>query len=549
MTHSDKFKLTAGIRLEIPYYPSIDGNVNNEFQNGWNEILYDSLGYEYGFLHHAIADGSNTLSGLSTADMPQPREDFSPRLGFEWDFMGNRKLILRGGSGLYTGRLPLVWIVTAVCNSNVAQGTYITYNTPMAFYSSVEEIIANNSDKLKIGDMPAPQIATLLDKNLHLPQSWKSSLTLDAHLPGDIHGTLEGIFSKDLSSVAITRLGIIQDDSIQLPGEHQKRAHWTSEGIVNSIGGKVTPYLVTNSDQNGYYYALTGQLSKQFRFGLNLMAAYTYSSGKNVIDGIGDQIMTAFSTNTFGIHGSNSHELGYSSYVSPNRVLLNAGWTWATGQHTTETIGLYYEGYNLCYVGSYSYNRYSYTMVTNSIKSSTGVESTMNLNGDEGASSLLYIPNDDELAAMSFADVRDKNGNVIQTADENRQAFKEFIKNDKYLRTHQGMYAERGGAIAPWWHTINFKYERTYKFHDGEALSFGVDVRNIANLLYRGWGNVKRLSTSDILKYGYAFTGQDEKGINQYTNEKYYIFMNPTWNEYPSTQSTWSAALNVRFDF
>lgn len=549
MRLSEKLKLTAGLRIELPYYPSIDDNINKEFQNGWDEILYDSLNNPIGTQHHAIADGDNTLSGLSTTDMPKARPNFSPRLGFEWDILGNRKLMLRGGTGIYTGRLPLVWIVTAVCNSNVAQGTYITYNTPMGFYNSVDSIVAHYSDKLKIGDMPASQIATLLDKELRLPQTWKSSLALDAVLPGDIHGTLEGIFSKDLTSVAITRLGIIQDDSIQLPGELMKRAHWASEGIVNSIGGKVTPYLITNSEQNGYYYSVTGQLSKQFGCGLSLMAAYTYSSGKNVIDGIGDQVMTAFSSNTFGIHGSNSHEIGYSSYVSPNRVLVNAGWTWATGQRTTETIGLYYEGYNLCYVGSYSYNRYSYTMVTNSIKTSTGVESSMSLNGDEGASSLLYIPTHNELETMTFADVRDKNGNIIQTANENRKAFEDFIKNDKYLSAHQGEYAERGGAIAPWWHTINFKYERTYKFHDGEALSFGVDVKNIANLLYRGWGNVKRLSTSDILKYGYAFTGQDENGINQYTTEKYYIFMNPTWSEYANAISTWSAALNLRFNF
>lgn len=516
MRLSDKFKLTAGLRVEMPYYPSIDYNVNNEFQNGWDEILYDTLGNQIGTQHHAIADGDNSLSGHSTADMPKARVDYSPRLGFEWDVTGDKKLVLHGGTGLYTGRLPLVWIVTTVCNSNVAQGTYLTYNKPMAFYSSVDSIIAHNSDKLKVGDMPASQIATILDKNLRMPQTWKSSLALDAQLPGGINATLEGIYGKDLSSVAVTCLGMVHDDSIQLPGEPMKRAHWQSEGLVNSIGGAITPFYITNSRGNGYYYSITGLLSKTFNFGLNLMAAYTYSCGKNVTDGIGDQVMSSYTNNTFGVHGSNSNEVGYSSYVSPNRVLLNAGWTWAIGKHIAQMLSCYYEGYNLSYVGSYSYSRYSYTM-------------TGNVNGDYGAHSLAYIPSHDELYA------RDANDDYVMpfVSEENRDAFELFIQDDKYLSSHRGEYAERGGVIAPWRHTVNMKFETTYKFNNGQALSFGADVRNIGNLLYHGWGNVKQLSSSDIIAW---------------KNGKYQ-FIQPVWNDFADVISTWSAALNLRFSF
>ena len=208
------------------------------------------------------------------------------------------------------------------------------------------------------------------------------------------------------------------------------------------------------------------------------------------------------------MNGSNAHELGYSSYVSPNRVLVNAGWTWSTGKRTHENISLYYEGFNLAYIGSYSYSRYSYTM-------------TSNVNGDGGSNSLIYIPTEANLADMPF------------TSEENKAAYNDFIKADKYLSTHRGQYAERGAVLAPWRHTINFKYERTIKFNGGSNISFGVDVNNIANLLYRGWGNMQRLSTSDILKWD----GSE------------YTFTNPTWSEYASTYSTWSAALNLRYSF
>jgi hypothetical protein len=354
-----------------------------------------------------------------------------------------------------------------------------------------------------------------MDKNLKMPQTWKSSLAFDAELPGGVKATVEGIYNKDITSVAVTKLGLKRGEDIQLPGEPDKRWTWVSEGVVNSQNKAVTPYLISNTNQNGYYYSVTGMLSKDFKCGLSLMAAYTYSEGKNVTDGIGDQVTSAYNTNAFGINGSNSHELGYSSYVTPNRVIFNLGWNWATGQHTNETIGLYYEGFNHCYIGGYSYTRYSYTM-------------TSNVNGDGGSNSLVYIPTEAELATMPFV------------SEENKAEFNTFIKADKYLSAHRGQYAERGGAIAPWRHTFNFKYERTYKFNAGPSISFGVDVKNIANLFYRGWGNMQRMSSSDIIKLN---------GNGSVDNPYTYQFTNPTWSEYANPYSTWSAALNLRFNF
>ena len=153
---------------------------------------------------------------------------------------------------------------------------------------------------------------------------------------------------------------------------------------------------------------------------------------------------------------------------------------------------------------------------------------TSNINGDGGSNSLIYIPTESELANMPF------------TSEENRADFNTFIKADKYLSAHRGQYAERGAVVAPWRHTFNFKYERTYKFKGGESISAGIDVKNLANLFYRGWGNMQRLSSSDILKLNGK--GTDDQ---PYT----YQFTNPDWNTYASTYSTWSAALNLRFNF
>ena len=49
---------------------------------------------------------------------------FSPRVGFTWDVMGDQTLKLRGGTGIFAGRLPLVFFTNMPTNSGMVQGSY-----------------------------------------------------------------------------------------------------------------------------------------------------------------------------------------------------------------------------------------------------------------------------------------------------------------------------------------------------------------------------------------------------------------------------------------
>lgn len=493
---SNRFKATIGLRLEIPVYPSIAGNENAEFTT----LFADKGGYK-------------------TSDMPKARVNFSPRFGFNWDMTGERKYILRGGTGIFTGRLPFVWIVSAVGNSNCMQAQTI-YNVDdpglsgLKFHQNIGDILENlYGGTFTEKALPAPTATTIMDKHLKMPSTWKTSLALDLKLPGDVNLNIEGIYNKDINSVTVSKLGIVEvDGGIQLPGEPEARKLWQSEGIKNGSGQNVTPYQIHNADIDGYYASVTAQLSKTWNFGLSVSAAYTYASSKNVIDGIGDQVSSAYSTNTFCRNGSNTPELGYSSYVSPHRFMVNIGYR-LTAPKSATTFGLFYEAYRLGYIGdSYSYSRYSYTMG--------------NVTGDGGADVLLYVPTEEQLAGMTFA----KEGQ--------KEAFWEFINQDKYLSKHIGEYTTRGGAVMPWRHELNFKFAHDFYFNikgKRNALTVGVDVNNIANLLNRNWGNVEQISTSKPLTY-------DSK-------TQVYTFTQPKWSNKASTASTWSALLSIRYTF
>lgn len=501
MKISDRLKATLGLRLEIPVYPTIDNNENKEFTK-----LFEANG------------------GYKTSDMPKARLAISPRFGFNWDMTGERKYVLRGGTGIFTGRLPFVWIVSSVGNSNCIQAQNILYSKDGSkmpgFHQNISDILQDlYGGTFEAKELPAPQSTTLMDRNLKMPSTWKTSLALDLKLPGGVDFNLEGIYNKDINSVTVSKLGQVEVvGGVQLPGEPRARKMWTSQGILNSAGSKVNPLLIHNTDIDGWYYSVTAQASKRFRFGLSVMAAYTYSESKNVIDGIGDQVSSAYNTNTFCVDGSNTPELGYSSYVSPHRILASIGYHKEYGGHFGTSVALFYEGFRQGYIGNYSYSRYSYTLFTTSGKYTNPVT------GDGGAQNLLYVPTREQLNEMPFND------------EANKEAYWQFIQHDDYLRSKIGQYTERGGAVMPWQHLLNFKFAQDFYVNVGgkrNTITVGIDINNVANLLNSSWGNVKQISTSSILDY---------------TDGKY-AFIEPKWSEKASTISTWSALISVRYTF
>ncbi len=241
------------------------------------------------------------------------------------------------------------------------------------------------------------------------------------------------------------------------------------------------------------------------------MAAYTYSNSKSVSDAIGDQISSAYNTMTYTKNGSNTPELGYSTFVSPNRFIANISYRHEEGRKGATTIGLFYEGYNHCYIGGYSYTRYSYTMP--------------NQTGDGGAYNLVYIPTKEQLAQMQFS------------SDDNREAYEDFISSDKYLSRHRGEYSQRGGATAPWQNRFNLKLTQDINFSTVRekihTVQVGLDINNIANLLNSNWGATDRMDKDNILAL--------KNGV--------YTFTKPEWTKYNSTYSTWQMLLTLRYFF
>ena len=511
MNITDNFRLTAGVRFELPIYPELKNNYNKNFA----QIDFD--GYHY-----------------ATDQLPSSYQlTASPRIGFNWDLTGERKYVLRGGSGYFIGRLPFVWLVSAVGNANCGQSTYYyneqkdaKYGQP-SFHTSVADMLKDPNLNLPAATDPAaPSGATIIDRDLKMNATWKSSLAFDAKLPGDIDFTLEGIFSKEFNPATVTNLGRkFKGEQEIAPGDVRRMFEYSN-------ANKTDAYYITNAGNSAYYYSLTASLAKTFDFGLHLSASYTRSYAKSYGDGIGDQVNSAYYNNRYSVNGNNDTETGYGTYVSPNRVLASAAYRIKYAKNFASSLSLIYEGMNMGYAGGYSAARYSYTF-------------TGNIVGDYGSNNLLYIPASREaLDKWNFADYTDsKTGEVTYSAKEQRDDFWAYINEDSYLKGRKGKYAERGGVIMPWHHQLDLKFNQDFFLNVGgkrNTLQFGVDIKNFLNLLNSDWGIYKTVNNTSLLSYkGGAYQFQKNGGKK----------LTDTYSNLNSFNSTYSIQFSVRYIF
>lgn len=514
---SERFRLTAGLRFELPIYPELKNNYNKNFA---------ALEWK---------DNNGNMNKYTTDQLPDAPLTVSPRVGFNWDILGNHKLVLRGGTGYFVGRLPFVWLVSAVGNSGCGQYTYFYPKTADSVADYVmDKFYVNRDDQVKrlqeLGlavnrdEAAAPETPTIIDKKLKMNATWKTSLALDAKLPYDIDFSLEGIYSRDFNPATVVNVDRYWDGEkkIELANSGDIRKSFSS-----NTKSKINPYLITNAGNKAYYYSITASLAKKFAFGLNLSASYTYSKAKSYGDGIGDQVSSAYYNNRYSINGNNDKELGYGTYVAPNRLLISASYKKDYAKHFGSEVGLIYEGMNIGYAGGYSCTRYSYTM-------------TGNVVGDYGSNNLIFIPESKEaLDKWTFADYG------AYTAEAQKNDFWNYINQDDYLKNHKGEYAERGGAVMPWHHQLDFKFNQNFYLNvagQKNTLQFGVDIKNLANLLNSSWGLYKTVNNMSLLKY------DAKKNAYQFQKNGKEV-LSKTYTNLTSFNSTYSIQFSIRYIF
>ena len=468
-----KFRLTLGLRVDLPTYPDV------------SEVKTHPL--------VAALTFSEGLK-LNTGILPKKELQWSPRLGFNYDIYGNRSLQIRGGTGIFTGKVPFVWIVSQVGDAGMLQVTQSWNNTtanPNAFTGAFNpDPAAYRPATVPVPGSVIPSAITAFDQDFEFPQTWKSSIGIDTKLPWNMIFTLEGIINKDIKTTYFTNVNLVTPQALGVAGYPDNRMMYpvnnqqkfinplTGTGQASPSGTNAFNTMYVTNGNRGVYTSLTAKIDKQFRTGFAASIAYVKTFATNLFDGGGDQPLTAWqSTPTFT--SPNTPTISHAGYTVPDRLVASFTVRKEYFKHFATTISLAYNGsidYRFSYVYGADFNRDGF-------------------NGND----LIYIPKDP--SEITFTAFTYPNG-VNYTAAEQSAMFFKYIEQDKYLRNHKGQFAERNGSQAPWRNQVDVKILQDIFMNVGKnrnTVQLSLDIFNFGNLINPNWGKVRSVNASSLL--------------------------------------------------
>ena len=483
------FRLTYGVRMDIPLF--FDKPLANETFNN------SDIAKQY---------------NVATNQLPSTKVLWSPRVGFRWNLDENRKTLIRGGVGIFTGRIPFVWISNSFTNTGieVSRTSLNSYNMPKVGPDDFHFSIA----PAKQYESPATSEVNVVDKDFKYPSVFRANLALEHTLPYDVRVSLEGLYSKTLNNILYENINYQPNGSLNNGGDNRP--------TYKKVDDNFTQIMYLTNTNKGYTYNVTGKVEKSFDFGLNAMVAYTYGQAKSLTDGNSSQAYSGWKYNpVYG--GDVAPELSWSMFDVRNRIVASVSYTKEYAKHFATTVSLFYNGQ--------TGGRYSLLY-------------SKDLNGDGYGNDLLYIPTDAEREKMVFTDIV-SSGKVTSTAAEQKDAFIKWIEGNKEIRGTKGDHMKRNQLVMPFEHHFDFHIAQNFFMNVAgrrHTLQVNFDILNVGNLFNKKWGLYHQTSTGYDLTPVTASAGKD----GQFT----YQFRDPG-DMYTNTviTSRWQAQIGLRYIF
>ena len=526
---ADNFMLTYGLRL--------DGLFFNNADLMTNKAIYD-LGYP---------DENGNVRHIDTGKWPTSKITLSPRVGFTWDILGDNSLTFRGGTGLFSGRLPLVFFTNMPTNGGMVQfQAQLNQKSLTEFLEKQGQTVPGNPmdnfagglatdengkataqallDKLaelgypttiKPEDGTVPSSISAVDPHFKMPQVWKTSVALDYAFPTSFPFSLTGefIYNKTINGVTIS------DWSIMPVGGFARLNGVDNRAIYPDVFRTGTSAFVLENTNKGYGYSASVSLNMSPIEGLDIMAAYTHTMSKELTGMPGSNAESAF-TYVPTVEGPNNIRLHNSQYVTPDRVVASLTHSDKSGNHYSFIYEAFRGGYN-----------YSY-MTAN------------DMNGDGYNYDAIFIPTDEQVANNEFR----------FASEDDAARFMDFVHNDPYLSKHQGQYAEAYSVYSPWVHRLDFSYKHDFKVNIGNTtnvLQLSLDIKNLLNLFNSNWGVMKQLnpdaigSDARILNYD----GVDADGYAVFSTPSGINANTQTFVPYHGIGQCWYASIGIKYLF
>lgn len=444
---TDNFKLTYGVRFDVPFYDA--GQANDDFNTRTVALLE--------------AEGKD-LQGARVGKKIKSQIHVSPRAGFNWDVNGDRKTQVRGGLGIFTSRVPLVWPGGAYNNNGIAVGGTAAFGS--------QNFVADPFNQ-PLNGAPAPGSGAnggqidIFSPDFKLPQVMKYNIGIDQKT--NVWGLIvsaDFLYNETINNVFYQNLNL-KDPTLSLNNADGRPFYDRGDEIDDTY----TRIILGTNTNEGWSYNGTLSITKPYDNGFSGQVSYSYGQGKSIFEGTSSQNSSQW-RNIVTVNGKNTAQIGNSAFAVGHRISANASYEYKWNDNLKTTLGVFYNGQQ---GGALSYIYQGRDL----------------LNDDSSDNALFYIPRN-----ASEINLVDNNG--VSAADQ-WTALDAFIEGNDYLDGRRGQYAERNGDRGPWNHMVDLKLLQDFSLNFNEkkhTFQLSLDIFNFLNLVNKNWGEQSFVNSS-----------------------------------------------------
>ena len=438
---NDKLKITLGVRIDRP---SFDDTPQNDVFNNQAIPEIEAAGYD--------------LQGATIGSFINSYWAFSPRFGYNWDVNGDRSLQLRGGIGIFTSRIPLVWPGGAYNNNGFNLGSVDERDFDARFIADPFNQPGAPSTTVQSGNID------LYASDFKIPQVLKINTAVDKRLSNGWIWSVEALWTKNIHALRFQNVNVGPAiGNLTGTGDNRPIFNRRDEVVQSNNYGRI---ILTSNTGRGYAYNFSTTLSIPQTNGWQGSISYSFGDAFNVFDGTSSQNSSQWR----GLHsvgGRNFDQpLVRSRFSQGHRIIAQGSYRIEYARNFASQIGLVYEGssglpFSYVYSGGQNIQ-----------------------NEDSRNRALVYVPlNRDDIVLVDDANAG--------TADEQWAALNNFITSNNYLNSRRGTYAETNAERAPFRHIIDLRFLQDFSFNWGgkkQTFQFTMDIYNFTNMLNSDWG-------------------------------------------------------------